>query len=198
MKKQSMLAGQSAVFSSVGRDKSRRAFKGLACEVPIQDGDMFVFSPPFASLTWNARKKKNTDKMDGQCQKYLNRYLRHTRGWMLLFEHIQSFLWAQSTLCCSMLQICCTHQWASRGKYCFWSHQVGKNTTLNLEWVQFRPTMMCVAIREKQARSHWREFPGKFSKWLDVWKILRSWLSSGKREVKKKKKKKCWQKRSQK
>lgn len=34
--KQSMLAGQSAVFSSVGCDKSHRAFKGLACEVPMQ------------------------------------------------------------------------------------------------------------------------------------------------------------------
>lgn len=124
MKKQSVLAGQSAVFSSFGCDKSRRAFKGLACEVPMQDGDMFVFSPPFASLTWNARKK-NADKMDGQWQKYLKRYLRHTRGCMLLFEHVQSFLWAQAALCCSMLKICRIHHRPSREKYCFWSHQVG-------------------------------------------------------------------------
>lgn len=192
MKKQSMLAGQSAVFFSFGCDKSRRAFKGLACEVPMQDGDMFVFWPPFASFTWNARKK-NADKMDSQWQKYLNRYLRHTRGWMLLFERIQSFLWAQSALCCSMLQICRTHHRPSREKYCFWSHQVGKNTTLNLERVQFCPTMMC---HPREAGKVTLERVFKFSKWLDVWKILGSWLSSGKkREVKKKK---CWQKGSQK
>lgn len=164
MKKQSMLAGQSAVFSSFGCDKSRRAFKGLACEVPMQDGDMFVVSPTFASFTWNARK--NVDKMDSQWQKYLNRYLRHSRGWMLLFEHVQSFLWAQSALCCSMLQICRTHHRPSREKYCFWSHQVGKNATLNLERVQFYPTMMCVAIWEKQARSLWREFSSFWNDWM--------------------------------
>lgn len=156
MKKQSMLAGQSAVFSSVGCEKSCRAFKGLACEVPTQDGDMFVFSPPFASFTWNARKKnpqikwmvsgKNTwtdtwDTLEDECF-YLN-----------TFSHFCEHNQLSVAVCCKSAALITGHP---GGDTAFDQIRLGKILPWTLNESSFA-LRWCVLPSERSRQGHFGE-----------------------------------------